>query len=119
MAMKLAVFLSYASAQSEADRGETRPDAQAPLLAALPPADHLATFRRLFPEDDLPQGTGAPSLFNVLLVLAQLQERGGDRDGALGSYRRLVSEFEARKYDGTRAIKIVDDARAAIKRLST
>src|SRR6266542_2596559 len=48
-------------------------DRLAPLLAALPPAEHLALFRWLFPEDDLPEGDGAPSLFNFLFVLAQLQ----------------------------------------------
>ena len=93
-------------------------DGQAPLLAALPPAEHLASFRWLFPEDDLPEGTGAPSLFNYVVVLAQLQEQAGDRAGALASYRRLLNEFATKRYDSSRAIKLVNDANAAIKRLS-
>src|SRR5262249_8429686 len=59
-----------------------------PLLAAVPPAEHLALFLWLFPEDDRPEAEGAPSLFSYLFVLAQLQERGGDRAAALASYRR-------------------------------
>jgi TIR domain len=94
-------------------------DDQAPLLAALPPAEHLAVFRWLFPEDDLLVDTGAPSLFDYVLVLGQLQERAGDRAAALASYRRLLGEFEKKKYDSSRYIKIADDARAAIKRLSS
>src|SRR4029077_7962836 len=46
-------------------------DHQAPILAALPPAEDLSLFRWLFPEDDLLEGDGAPSLFNFLVVLAQ------------------------------------------------
>ena len=94
-------------------------DRLAPLLAALPPAEHLALFRWLFPEDDLPEGDGGPSLFNFLCVLAQLQEQGGDRAGALASYRRLLSEFANKGYNSSRATKIVSDANAAIKRLSS
>lgn len=92
-------------------------DHQAPLLAALPPAEHLSLFRWLFPEDDLPED-GAPSLFHFLFVLAQLQEHGGDRAGALASYRRVLSEFATKRYDSSRATKIGNDANAAIKRLS-
>jgi len=94
-------------------------DRLAPLLAALPPVEHLALFRWLFPEDDLLEGDGAPSLFNFLFVLAQLQEQGGDRAGALASYHRLLSEFANKGYNSSRATKIVSDANAAIKRLSS
>ena len=41
-------------------------DERAPLLAALPPADHLATFRWLFPEDDLATDRGEYWLFEYL-----------------------------------------------------
>lgn len=88
-----------------------------PLLRALPPAEHLATFRWLFPEDELSENQG-PTLFNYLHVLAQVQERGGDRDGALDSYRRLLAEFKSKKLDSGTAMQIVDHANAAIKRLS-
>ena len=92
-------------------------DQQAPLLAALPPAEHLALFRWLFPEDDLATGQGGPSLFDYLSVRAQLEEYGGDRGGALASYRRVLGEFASRKLDGGRAIKMADNAKAAIRRL--
>jgi TIR domain len=94
-------------------------DHQAPLLAALPPAEHVSLFRWLFPEDDLPEGAGAPSLFNFLFVFAQLQEHGGDRAGALASYRRVLSEFANKRYSSSRATKMSNDAKAAIKRLSS
>jgi hypothetical protein len=45
--------------------------------------------------------------------------RGRQRPGALASYRRLLSEFERKKYDASRAIKMVDHANVAIKRLSS
>lgn len=94
-------------------------DRLAALLAALPPAEHLSLFRWLFPEDDLPQNDGAPSLFNFLFVLAQLQEQAGDRAGALASYRRLLVEFANKGYNSSRTTKIAGDANAAIKRLSS
>ncbi len=94
-------------------------DRQEPILAALPPAEHLALFRWLFPEADLTEGGGAPSLFQFLFVLAQLQENAGERTGALASYRRLLSEFANKRYDSSRAIKMANDAKAAIKRLSS
>ncbi len=94
-------------------------DDQAPLLAALPPAEHLASFGWLFPEDDRAEGQGGPSLFDYLAVLAQLEEHGGDRAGALASYRRLLNEFALKKYDGGRALKIIDRANAAIRRLAS
>jgi hypothetical protein len=94
-------------------------DRLAPLVAALSPAEHLSLFRWLFPEDDLTESDGAPSLFNFLFVLAQLQEQAGDRAGALASYRRLLSEFANKGYNSSRATKIAGDANAAIKRLSS
>lgn len=94
-------------------------DRLAALLDALPPAEHLSLFRWLFPEDDLPEGDGAPSLFNFLFVLAQLQEQAGDRAGALASYRRLLNEFANKGYNSSRTTKIAGDANAAIKRLSS
>jgi hypothetical protein len=74
-------------------------------------------FRWLYPEDDLMPDRLAPTLFNYLSVRAQVEEYGGDRSGALASYRRLLNEFESRKLDGGRAIKMADKARAAIQRL--
>lgn len=93
-------------------------DAQAPLLAALPPAEHLASFHWWYPEADVAGNQGGPSLFDHLTVLAPLQEHAGDRAGAIASYRRLLDEFASRKYDSDRAIKIADRARAALQRLA-
>jgi hypothetical protein len=90
------------------------------FLAALPPADHLATFRWLYPADLL-KGPQADEFkyYLYLSILAQLQERSGDRAGALASYRLLLSEFANKKYDGFTATRIADDAKAAVKRLSS
>jgi TIR domain len=94
-------------------------DGLEPLLATLPSAEHLALFRWLFPEDDLPEAHGAPSLLSYLFVLGQLQEHGGERAGALVSYRRLLREAANKNYNSSRAIKMVNDVNAAIKRLSS
>ena len=92
-------------------------DEREPLLAALPPAEHLATFRWLFPEDDLPTDRGDYQRFEYRFVLANVEEYGADRAAALASYRRLLDEFAARKYDSGPAIKMADQARAAVRRL--
>lgn len=89
-----------------------------PVLGALPPVEHLETFRWLFPDNDLAEGRGAPSLFNYLTVLAPLQEQAGDRAGALASYRRLLAEFSAKGYNASRAVKTAREAEMAIKRLA-
>ena len=88
------------------------------LLAALPPAEHLALFRWLFPEDEPQPGSEDWWLFQRRYFLAQLQEHNGDRSDALAAYRQLLSEAAARKYDSGRAVRIIDDANAAIKRLA-
>lgn len=87
------------------------------LLPALPAADHLAAFRWAFPEEDLSKNE-APTLFDYLYVLAQLQEKAGDRTAALASYRRVVDEFARNKYTASRAISMNERANAALKRLS-
>lgn len=92
-------------------------DERAPLLAALPPADHLATFRWLFPEDDRAADRGEYWLFEYLFFLAQVEEYGDDRAAALASYRRLLGEFTSKKYNSGRAVKMVEQANVAIRRL--
>jgi tetratricopeptide (TPR) repeat protein len=92
-------------------------DEQAPLLAALPPAEHLAMFGWLFPEDDLAPDKGGPSYFDYFTVRAQLEDHAGERAAALASYRRVLGEFESRKLNSSRAIKTAENARAAIRRL--
>jgi len=77
------------------------------FLSALSPADHLATFLWLYPEDQLPKDKN----FLYLYILAQLQELNGDRINALASYRQL------RRGLGNETGRLVDDSDAAIKRL--
>jgi hypothetical protein len=91
-------------------------DKRAPLLAALPPADHLATFHWLFPADD-PDGDHAYWFFNYEFCLAQLREYGGDRAGALVSYSRLLGTARSQRYNSSRAIEMVEQANVAIRRL--
>ncbi|HWP58278.1 MAG TPA: toll/interleukin-1 receptor domain-containing protein [Candidatus Acidoferrales bacterium] len=81
---------------------------KAQFLAALPPADHLATFRWLYPEDRLAKEKYPQYLY----VLAQLQELNGERAHALASYRKLQSQVAG--HPGP----LLDGARAAIARLS-
>ena len=78
------------------------------FLSTLSPADHLATFRWLYPEDQLPKDKYPLYLY----IVAQLQELNGERANALASYRRLRSEF------GSSPGRVIDDANAAIERLS-
>jgi hypothetical protein len=78
------------------------------FLSALPPADHLATFRWLYPEDQLPK----EKYLQYLYMLAQLQELNGERANALASYRRLQSQL------GNNRGTLLDGANAGIKRLS-
>jgi len=93
-------------------------DERAQLLAALPPSEHLTTFRWLFPEDDLAVADREESArFEYLFVLAHVEEYGADRAAALASYRRLLGEFASKKYNSSRAIKMAEQAKAAIRRL--
>jgi len=89
------------------------------FLAALPPAEHLSSFRWLFPEHEPQQGSEDYWLFQFRYFLAQLQENSGDRRGALASYRLLLSEPATKRFNSTKAIRIIDDANSAIKRLSS
>ena len=78
------------------------------FLSALSPADHLATFRWLYPADQFPKDKHHLYLY----VLAQLQELSGDRANALASFRQLQSEL------GKERGPVADGSNAAIKRLS-
>ncbi len=89
------------------------------VLAALPPDQHLPTFLWLFPEDDLPEGVGAPSLFSYYFALAQLQEQARKRDGALASYDRVLREFASKGYNSSQSVRIAEIARAAVEGLSS
>jgi hypothetical protein len=54
---------------------------------------------------------------DYLFVRAQVEEYGGDRAGALASYRRLVTGFADRKPSGGRVARNLEHAEAAIRRL--
>jgi hypothetical protein len=54
---------------------------------------------------------------DYLFVRAQVEEYGGDRAGALASYRRLVTGFTDRKSSGGRVARNLEQAEAAIRRL--
>ena len=87
------------------------------LLGGLPAADHLSTFRWLFPEDDLAESEGAPMRFFYLFMRGRLEERSGERAGALASYRRVLEEAAIKKYDSHQVREVVKDANAAVQRL--
>jgi hypothetical protein len=76
-------------------------DRKAQFLSLLTPADHLATFHWLYPEDQVPED----KLDVYHAMLAQLQELNGDRADALATYRLVPREMRI-------------DPEAAIKRLS-
>jgi hypothetical protein len=97
--------------------GVVTADDQEALLGALPPADHLATIRWLFPETDLGTDQGGPSRFDYYFVRAQVEEYGGEGAAALASYRRVREEFAARKLNSSRAIAVDKRAAVAIRRL--
>jgi hypothetical protein len=78
------------------------------FLSTLSPADHLATFRWLYPESQLPKDKYHLYLF----ILAQLQELNGDRANALASYRLLRSQL------GNNRGPLLNASNEAIKRLS-
>jgi hypothetical protein len=68
----------------------------------------LATFRWLYPEDQLPKQN-----YDVYLyILAELQELNGDRANALASYRQLRTRI------GNAPGSLLDGSNAGIKRLS-
>jgi hypothetical protein len=94
------------------DRLVHRADAGA-FLEAVPPADHLATFVWLFPENSI--ATDRRALYAYMR--AALEERAGERDRALSTYTRLRDQFAK---DGSLRSggSLVDRTLAGIKRLS-
>jgi tetratricopeptide (TPR) repeat protein len=86
-----------------------RADEPAAFLAGLEPADHLATFRWLYPAETY-DGPRVP----YLAVLGPLQEHAGDRAAALATARELLERL-TKNGDGGNPIAV--RARAAIARL--
>jgi hypothetical protein len=58
-----------------------------PFLSAVPSANHVATFRWMFPESEVPDDKKNAYLF----VRAILEERAGERARALESYRSVLA----------------------------
>jgi tetratricopeptide (TPR) repeat protein len=81
------------------------------FVAALAPADHLATFRWLFPEEAIPQHRRNLYLF----MLARFQEEAGQHAEALTRLRALRLSLASEGGGGGR---LVDETTAAIRRLS-
>jgi hypothetical protein len=83
---------------------------KASFLAAVSPADHLATFRWLYPEEEIPEEKRPEYQY----MLAELQEQAGDRAAALATYRALLETLTA---EGATGGHMLDDARQAVTRL--
>jgi hypothetical protein len=80
------------------------------FLAALPPADHLATFRWLFPESQVPRD----KLQLWVLFLATFQERNGERAAARSNYESLRADLTSQHLSGT----LLTQAEAGLRRVS-
>lgn len=84
-----------------------------PFLSAVPGADHLATFRWLFPESKMP----ADKRNLYLFMRATLEERAGERGQALATYR-TVRDALARDGALSSAGPLPEGTVKAIERLS-
>jgi hypothetical protein len=83
---------------------------QAAFLAILPPAEHLATFRWLFPESQMP----ANKLHVWVLFLATFQERNGERLAARANYAWLRTALRSERASG----RVLDQTEEGLRRLS-
>jgi tetratricopeptide (TPR) repeat protein len=85
----------------------------AEFVAAIPPAEHLATFLWLFPESDVRPDRRAQYAY----MRAALQENAGKRDEALATYTQLRDQFAK---DGSLKMggSLIDRTLAGLKRLS-
>jgi tetratricopeptide (TPR) repeat protein len=92
-----------------------RGEQKAQFLAALPPADHLATFAWLYAS--VPEAGDFRTL-GWHYMLGQLQENAGEPAAALTSYRRVLSTKAEKGYNAFSVVQLADAANAAIKRLS-
>jgi hypothetical protein len=87
--------------------GGRRQDA---FLAILPPAEHLATFRWLFPESQMPPD----KLHLWVLFLATFQERNGERLAARSNYAWLRSALLSEPASG----RVLEQTEEGLRRLS-
>ena len=80
------------------------------FLAILPPAEHLATFRWLFPESQMPPD----KLHLWVLFLATFQELNGERLAARFNYEWLRSVLLRQQASG----RVLDQTEEGLRRLS-
>jgi hypothetical protein len=90
--------------------GHFRADAET-LLRALPPADHLATYRWLFDDPEY----APPKGFSGQYFLARLEEAAGAKADALETYRWLTANLPRCDWQCPPAREL----NAAIRRLTT
>jgi PAS domain-containing protein len=83
---------------------------RAQFLSALTPDDHLKLFPWIFPPEAVPDDKRPFYLY----MLAQLQERRGEKANALATYRSTMTEITARGFES----RITPKVDAAIRRLS-
>ncbi|MGH8532444.1 MAG: hypothetical protein ACREV1_06840 [Gammaproteobacteria bacterium] len=83
---------------------------QQSFFSALSPADHLATFQWLFPEDIVPEGKRDLYRF----FLGSFQELAGNHSGALATFRSLQKTLSKNHTSG----RVPDKTAEAINRLS-
>ena len=79
------------------------------FLAALPAADHLATFRWLYPQDKFPK-----DMYLYHFVIAQLYEAAGERAAAAAAYRSTRDSLAA---IGIKNGRVPDQTKEALLRL--
>jgi hypothetical protein len=75
-----------------------------------PPAEHLATFRWLFPESQMPPN----KLHFWVLFLATLQERNGEGLAARANYAWLQSALLRQQASG----RVLEQTEEGLRRLS-
>ena len=99
------------------DRVVNRRDLES-FLAAVSPADHLATFQWLFDGGSLARDSPVPYRF----VLATLEEQAGANQAALATYRRVADELTRAGESGTAGTlygRVLDGVRRLSPRVGT
>ena len=82
---------------------------QEAFLTILPPAEHLATFRWLFPESQMPPD----KLHAWVLFLATFQERNGERLAARSNYAWLRAALLSQQASG----RVLEQTEEGLRRL--
>jgi hypothetical protein len=80
------------------------------FLQVIPPAEHVTTFKWLFPEDSNTESR----LTLYRFMLGRLQEAAGDREAAIIAYKRVEDDFRRTHSTGP----LLDRAGEGLKRLT-